>query len=337
MKVYPESLTRQFNGKWFWERKSVAVSLAEKNPPFWRDFVILEAQLGIECGAKRPNPLFSVSLPEQMIYCMNIIAQKITPKPLSYPYTESNLAYHTQWPASGGSIGGESDSRNIDLPYSAAKTIQVIVEKAGDLLPEEAEIIRMLLNAPVAEVRAIAAKMACSTYTHHWRREIRNTGLIEATSDKWMYMQCLAIGAIASATEQSVLDGTSIEHISDPRLIRALLSFAKDDHKYDKSNAFYLLKVICSGSGCIDNAVQSLFIENIDSEDPYLRINSLQGIASILTRRKIDDRRLEDKLIRCASRYIDQQGVRDALRAIYFSLKSDRLKSSRLSSLSIVE
>ncbi|GEM_PF-3034924 len=63
---------------------------------------------------------------------------------------------------------------------NSAKILRIIVEKIGDRLDDEAEIIRLLLNSSSKKVREQGAIAAENTYKHKWRRKIRDTGLILA-------------------------------------------------------------------------------------------------------------------------------------------------------------
>lgn len=345
MKVHPIT-TKEFNGLSWATTKKLIERIRDYPYSTWKDFAKLDELLGRKDVTTRRPPFLegflttdTTEIDTIIIESMQAIAIRATPELLSHPYSRSNLLRYATSPLfCTRNIYGQLFSSTKQK--TAAGTMRMILEKSSHPLPDEEQILKIMLTAqaPCAQPEALLAMV--NKNKNQWEISLNESGLLEAVESDSFYIQDLAIYVLAQTTYKSLSTGavgTNTDYLTDSKLIKSILSFTKANHEHHKSNAFYLLCVICGRTGIIDNEALEIFKENLDSENHYLRINSLYGIANILTRRKIDDRRLEDKLIKCASLYLDQPGVRDALRSIYFSLKSDRLRNSTLSSISIVE
>lgn len=63
---------------------------------------------------------------------------------------------------------------------NAAVVLLLIVGKVGERLDDEALIIKKLLASPIKDIRRMTAELTTGTYTHKWRKQIGDTGLIAA-------------------------------------------------------------------------------------------------------------------------------------------------------------
>lgn len=274
---------------------------ASKRPADWRDFVRLEAQLGKKAGF--------LAYDVNTLLAMDEIVSNCSPKSLpSKPYSKSNLMLAaTDNPGRiSGFVDWLYDGEMLRVYTSAdiaARILKYILTKIGDSLTDEAEIIKRLLNSPTLGVREIGAEAAWETCKHSWRRNIYQTGLIDALGKETNPNRADTINhkitaAIAQATVYSLEDGSKMHYLRDERLETETVKFAKRDvPALFKSPSIFLLKEMCERSNHIDCQAQSIFIDNIDSEDYDSRNFSLIGIRFILGRKSIEDRDLENKLL----------------------------------------
>ncbi|OGI10713.1 MAG: hypothetical protein A3F80_08935 [Candidatus Melainabacteria bacterium RIFCSPLOWO2_12_FULL_35_11] len=99
---------------------------------------------------------------------------------------------------------------------NAARALRIIVEKIGERLEDENEIIKKLLNASSPSIRTQGALAASNSYKHAWRRNIQGIGLITAfkTEEDDDIRQTLSY-AIAYASPKSIIESHTIDGSSE--------------------------------------------------------------------------------------------------------------------------
>ncbi len=187
------------------ERRRIALWMG-KPTHRWEDFPKLEARLGDEKGALTSSGDVTVAL----TWAMASIVENLTPGQLSYKYSNSNLMYTAIEEPPYGWTSYCQGSENARI--NAAVALRYIVEKIGNSLPDEAEIIKGLLNAPTQKVRLEGAIAAQNTYKHSWRRNIFNTGLIGALrKEQDSEIREKIASAIADANPKAILETWHVE------------------------------------------------------------------------------------------------------------------------------
>ncbi|GEM_PF-2310679 len=231
------------------------------------------------------------------------IVQKITPGKLSKPYSQSKLMeWSTCDPVKEISIWFDWFGTNRAICRNAAVNsaiaLRIIVEKIGNSLPDEAEIIRKLLTAPLDEVRNEGVKAVYSARKHKWRND---------SDAVWGIVRTLGIQTVPERKRKVTLSIIS----ADPRFL-----FAKDK---DESFITYKGK---------DVEIEKILVECSQEHDPQIRTRAFSTIGKYLLQHQIDDPSLDDILVKGLENK-DQGGIY----AVYHRLKRGLIRNPRLLSL----
>lgn len=177
----------------------------------------------------------------------------------------------------------------------SAKMLRIIVGKIGSDLPDEVEIIRKLLLAPLSEVRDEGALAAYETRKHKWRYD---------QSAVWGIVRTRGYQAVPARKRKITLSVVS----ADPRFL-----FVKD-----KDDRFVIYKEK-------DPEIEKILVECAQESDPKIRARAFSVIGDYLTKHQIDDPSLDDVLVKGLEN--KDQGV---LNAIYHRSRRGLIRNPKL-------
>lgn len=251
----------------------------------WQKFILFEQRLATDDPFERtfrPWPMFC-------------FVEQSQPKPLgSKLYSESNLMKFAVDPSFSyipwySKLAHAPNNPELLGRSHAAMALASIVEKIGDQLPDQAEIIRKLLFADDADVRFQGSLAACDTTGHKWRHHLLKTGLITALPRETDHsVRCSIVTAIAGVTAELLKEGSSVHYLEDPAIAKTLISMFQRNFEVDddtRVNVSYLLAGLCRLTSKYDSEINELFDHYAShGGHEYLRENSLEGLAVMLER-----------------------------------------------------
>ncbi len=302
----------------FDDRFSIAKEIGEKKYPIWDDFLILNECLKSETGrAFQPSGVLV-----NVTWAIAEVVNKLTPNPKlewKLPWRSGTEKYSTSSLMAVAldketcvrrsyalrhrpEITYTSSLGSLSARINSAIALRTIVEKIGDQLSDEAEIIKRLINANVKEIRIVGAEAARNTSDHKWIQHIEETGLISALCEnRDLDEKEILVCAIAVATENLLKKGFPVNFLGNNHLRDSLISLVKNGNVYTRTNSSFLLANICSLSPDFHSSVENLFID-IAENDSEQRVKqcALGGIGWILEKRQISNHRLPSILVQIA-------------------------------------
>ena len=152
-------------------RISRARQIGTKKPVDWADFWYLDGKLYDEWLAPTGNPRVVTAITQ----AMKTMIQNATSYPL-VKYSDSRLMKVANGTYS--KIGPfKMYSCSHEARVNAAIALRIIVEKIGNSLNDEINILRMLLVSDIRDVREQGIIAAENTWKHHWRKNTSESGL----------------------------------------------------------------------------------------------------------------------------------------------------------------
>lgn len=311
MKIYPTSFTRELGGLYSSSRPRIIRRMLEKVPAEWSDFVKLEALLAVDWN-RGLFSIYSKGVDGDVINAMHEIVQRITPQPLDYLLSESNLyeAFDHLRMIDGSTTASwhPSNSQRIDcsdLMYTAAETIQIILEKIGDSMPDETKIIESFLFSEACT----GTQLVLSTSKHGWRysSEFRqklihlmnrkyNDGsyVLSSESRKKIKRGLVSADPNYLFSKYSDVDEYITYEGKDPEMEKILIECAKENDSNIRAKAFGTIGQYLQLHDIDNSSLDEVLIKGIENRD----VNALFAVLCRLKRGPIRDHRIFPLLLK---------------------------------------
>lgn len=269
------------------------------------------------------------------------IIEKIPPRPLpnDEQYSRSNLIDWATtnpeeiFPRPKWFFDTRRDFRYItrEGTINSAKILRIIVEKIGNSLPDEADILQQLLIAPLPEVRDEGVKALSSASKHNWRNN---------PDEVWKLVNVLPLQipkrrrqielAIVSANPRFLFakDGDDrfiIYKGKDAEIEQRLIACAQDSDPEARTNAYLVIGSYLKRHHIESPVLDGILIRRLESNE----YTSLYALVERLRRSFIQDPRLL-MLLKRAAMDSNQQNRCNALNAIGRYLNKVKVDDSEL-------
>ena len=315
----------------------------------WEDFELLDGLLKKEINRPSVYPVFV----EPITAAIVDVVGKLTPstkvrhtmseyeRKTRHPdcdlYSNSNLMHvadnvgvsvTTSYRTRGGlgSLGESFRARGIvsasrgSIParQNAARALRIILEKIGEQLPDEAEIIRRLLNSDLDKVRHEGSLLAFNTASHKWKDRIDQIGLVDRFfKESDVSIRANVVGALGEVGDELIKEGSPLYFLKDLRVQKEVVVLTGSANEAISHNALCLLSLISRSPSQIEEQVEDTLLTKARDSNTERREISMKGLINISERRIIKDTRFLPLILEIVR---DEQEVPEARSRAFVAL-----------------